>query len=276
VAAPFVVLSIMVMRAHNSTIVLFYKLIRLDRLATCDPGTDKKMNTDGNSDISQRASARIAGISLLVIILSSVSSNDLVVSADAAATAHNILTHGLRFRIGLAGEMIMLNSDVVLALALYRLLKPVNETLALLGAFWRIANATVLGVGIIVSLVASDLLGDAHYPTAFKTDQVQALARQLLDVHGTGMLVGLIFFGFGAGIHSYLFWKSRYIPRILAGSYLVVTAAIVACCFAIILFPGLDAIIDPWFIAPDFVVELSVALWLTIKGVNLGLQPVQK
>jgi hypothetical protein len=54
---------------------------------------------------------------------------------DAAATAHNILAHERQFRVGLAGELIMLNFDVVLALALYALLKPVNEILALLGAF---------------------------------------------------------------------------------------------------------------------------------------------
>jgi hypothetical protein len=230
------------------------------------------MNGAGNQDISQPAAARIAGVALLVIILSSALSNNLVV-ADAAATAHNISTHERQFRIGLAGEMIMLNSDVVLALALYALLKPINRTLALLGAFWRIANATVLGVGIMASLVAPRLLDDTRYLTAFKTDQMQALARQLLDVHGAAMLVGLIFFGLGAATHSYLLWQSRYIPRLLSGSYFVVTALIVICCFAIILFPSIGAMIDPWFVLPDFVVELVVALWLTIKGVDLSRWP---
>jgi hypothetical protein len=216
---------------------------------------------------SQAAAARVAGVALLVIILSSALSNNLVVP-DAAATAHNIAAHERQFRIGLAGEMLMLNSDVVLALALYALLKPINATLALLGAFWRIANATVLGVGIIVSLVALRVLDGTHDPTAFQTDQMQVLARQLLDLHGAGMLVGLIFFGLGAATHSYLFWKSRYIPRFLSGSYFVVTVLIVVCCFAIILIPSLGALIDPWFVLPDFVVELAVALWLTIKGVK--------
>jgi len=57
---------------------------------------------------SQHVYARIAGVALLAIIL--------------------------RLR--------MLNCDVILALALFALLKPVNEILALLGAFWRIGNAT--------------------------------------------------------------------------------------------------------------------------------------
>lgn len=76
---------------------------------------------------SQRVYARIAGVSLLAIILSSFLSNDLIVSGDAAATAHDILAHERKFRVGLAGEMIILNCDVALALALYALLKPVNS-----------------------------------------------------------------------------------------------------------------------------------------------------
>jgi hypothetical protein len=225
---------------------------------------------------SQLVYARIAGVSLLAIILSGALSNNLVVAGDAAATAHNILAHERQFRVGLAGELIMLNFDVVLALALYALLKPVNETLALLGAFWRVGNAIVLAVGVVVGVIAVNALGDAHYLTAFKTDQMQAIARQLLDIHGAAMLIGLILFGLGAATHSYLFWKSRYIPRILAASYMVVALIIVICCFAIIVFPSLDPIIDPWFVAPDFVVELVVALWLIIKGVNINHAEVRE
>jgi hypothetical protein len=96
---------------------------------------------------------------------------------------------------------------------------------------------------------------------------MQALARQLLDIRGTAMIIGLIFFGFGAATHSYLFWKSRYIPRFLAASYFLVAVVIVVCCFAIIVFPSLNAI-EPWFIVPDLV-EVVVGLWLTIKGADI-------
>jgi hypothetical protein len=224
---------------------------------------------DSSSQNSQRVYARVAGISLLVIISSSLLSNDLIVPGDAAVTASNILAHERQFRIGLAGELIMLNFDFLLAIALYAVLKPVNRNLALLGALWRIGNAIVLGVGVAATLVALRDLGDVHYLLAFKADQIQAIARQLLDIHGAATIIGLIFFGLGAAMHSYLFWKSRYIPRVLSASYLAVTVLIVVCCFAIIVFPGIDATIDPWFVVPDFVVELLVALWLTIKGVHI-------
>jgi len=87
----------------------------------------------------------------------------LVVSGDAATTARNILEHERGFRAGLACEIVMLSGDVVLALALFALLKPVNFTLALLGSFWRVADAIVLAVGVAARLVGLDLLGNPHY-----------------------------------------------------------------------------------------------------------------
>ena len=217
----------------------------------------------------QRRYARVAGGALVVICSVGVLSNDLVVAGDAAATAHNILAHERQFRIGLLGELIMLNCDVLLAAALYALLKPVRAPLALVGALWRLGNAILLAVGVVVSLVAVDLLGDAHYLDVFRVGQVQAAARELLDVHGTAAEAGLILFGLGATTHAYLLWKARYIPRVLSGLYVVVASEVVASCLLIIVFPALDARIDPWFILPDFVVEMAVGLWLLVRGAKI-------
>jgi Domain of unknown function (DUF4386) len=59
------------------------------------------------------------------------------------------VAHELQFRVGTAFEIVMFNCDVVLAVALYVLLKPINPAPALLGAFWRLGNAIVSLVGLI-------------------------------------------------------------------------------------------------------------------------------
>ncbi len=212
--------------------------------------------------------ARIAGLALLLICLSAGLSNNLIVAGDAAATARNILAHEHHFRVGVAGELFMVNCDVLLAVALYGLLKPVNAQLALLGAFWRFANALVQSVGIVVTLVALGYLHDTHYLTSFSLSQMQAMARQLLEVHDNAMGLGLVFFGLGAATHAYLLWVSRYIPRALSGPYIAVAIVILMSCWVSIIFPALDAIIYPWLIAPDFFVELSVGVWLLSKGAS--------
>ena len=230
--------------------------------------------TQHATETSQRVAARIAGSALLLIIVSGVvgtfiGRDHMDISGDAAATARNILAHQTRFRIGTAFEVVMLNCDVVLAVALYILLKPVNAAFALLGAFWRLGNAIVLGVSVAFSLAALDFLGGAHYLQAFNANQLQAQAKFFLDMHETGSLVGLVFFSLGAAVHSYLLLKSAYIPKILSGLYLLGAVWLLMCCFGFIVAPDSMTVFNTAFIMPDFIAELLVALWLTCKGANV-------
>lgn len=223
---------------------------------------------------SQRTASRIAGFTLLLLIVSGligmlVFQNNLQVAGDATATAHNILAHERSFRAGIICEFIMFNCDIVLALAFYALLKPINGPLALLGSFWRIANATLLGMGAAASLVALDAISGAHYLTVFTPDQLHALSLLFFDVHDSASTIGLMFFCLGAAIHSYLLFKSRYIPQILSALYLFVVLQMLLCCFAIIIFPHLSDTLGLWWVMPDFFVELSVALWLAFKGAKI-------
>jgi hypothetical protein len=87
----------------------------------------------------------------------------------------------------------MLNCDVILAVALHILLKPVNMHFASLGAFWRLGNAIVLGVSVAFSLAALDFVGGARYLKVFNAEQLQAQAKFFLDMHEAGSLVGLVF-----------------------------------------------------------------------------------
>jgi len=221
----------------------------------------------------QVRTARIAGGALLFICACGFLSNNLIVSGDAMATAHNIVGQERWFRIGVFGEVAMLNGDIVLAVALYRLLASVNSGLALAGSVWRLANAGMLALGAVAELVALHIVKDAHFGVALGSAQTAAVMRAFLDVHGTATTVGLIFFGLGAGFHARLFWVSNYIPRLLAGAYLAVAAAIFVSCALMLIFPAILDVVDPWVIAPDFLIELIVALWLLIKGVRV--QPYQ-
>lgn len=216
----------------------------------------------------QNRTARIAGGALLVICGSGLLSNSLVIAGDAVATAHNIVSHERWFRTGIFGELLMLNGDIVLAVALYQLLSSVSEGLALAGTVWRLANAAMLALGTVAELVALNVAKDSHYAVALGGSQAAALMRAMLDIHSMAPVLGLIFFGLGAGTHAWLLWVARYIPRILAGAYLAVAAAIFISCSLVVVFPAIIDVIDPWIIAPDFFIELVVALWLLVRGVS--------
>ncbi|RDS81798.1 DUF4386 domain-containing protein [Dyella psychrodurans] len=225
--------------------------------------------TKHNVEVSQKAWARVAGAALAAIIAIGLTGVFLQTFVGPESNLQNVLAHEQIYRVSLACEFGMLNSDIVLAIALYGLLKHVNGPLALLGAFWRFANAIVLGVGVVAALTALDLLGFVRDSPALGTPQLPEFAGYFLRMHIVASPIGLFFWSMGAAIHSYLLWQSRYIPRVLSGSYLAVTVVIFAGCLGMMIFPALQSTIDPWFVLPDLPVEIAVALWLMTKGVKI-------
>ena len=145
----------------------------------------------------------------------------LIVSGNAVETVNNIMASQQLFRIGIASELIEYASVVLLGLALYILLKPVDKNLALLALFWRFGEAFILGFNTLHSYIVLMLLGDVDYVTVFQTDQLHALVQLFIDAQGTELFIGITFLCLGSTVFNYLFFKSRYIPRILAlGGYL--------------------------------------------------------
>jgi hypothetical protein len=225
-------------------------------------------------EASQRLAARIAGFTLLLLIVSGLLSNfvfnpPVFVAGDSAATLRNILAHQRTLRFSAATEIVMFNCDIVLAVALYALLKPVNAGLALMGTFWRSANAIVLGATVIGTFAIAELSGTPAYLAAFSPGQMQGVVKLLLDLQQYASMIGLIFFCLGAGVHSYLLFRSRYIPRILSGLYLFACAELLVCAFIVLTFPNFMPDIGiPWLV-PDLIAEISVALWLAFRGASI-------
>jgi hypothetical protein len=88
---------------------------------------------------SPRQLARIAGALYLINIVGGAFPIGFVRAAlftpDLATTAHNIQTHQLLCRLGLAAHLVVTVINVPLALIFYELFKVVNRRLALLTAF---------------------------------------------------------------------------------------------------------------------------------------------
>ncbi len=91
------------------------------------------------ANISQHNAARVAGLAYLLIIITSILALifvdlKLFVPGSTAATIKNIMANELLFRVGIAYDIIMYASVVILSVALYGTLKTVNKNLALLWA----------------------------------------------------------------------------------------------------------------------------------------------
>ena len=222
---------------------------------------------------SQRVAARIAGIAFPVSFVTVVAVNfgifaRLIVAGNPAETARNILNHETLFRIGLAGDMIYCVGGVVLLTALYVILKPVNQNFALLAAFGRLVHVLTWLLTTISLFSALRLLSDAEYLHAFGPEQLAGLTRLYLSGHDA-YYVGLLFWGLGATVGSYLWLKSKYIPKALAAFGMIASGWCAACTFCFYIFPDLPKVVNLWwFDSPMGVFELALSFWLLFKGLR--------
>ena len=230
------------------------------------------------ADISPGKAARIAGFAYLIIIISGIFAeffvrSSLFVAGNASATANNIVASESLFRIGIAGDLIMIMCDVVVALALYILLNQVNKSLALLAAFFRLAQAATLGINLLNLFFVLHLLSGADYLAVFGADQLHALVLLFLKGHSTGYLIGLVFFGFHCLILGYLIFKSDFIPRILGILLVFASLGYLIDSFANFLLPSYadyEMIFVFVVFVPAFIAELSFCLWLIFKGAKIA------
>jgi hypothetical protein len=167
---------------------------------------------------------------------------------------------------------------VAIAIVFYVLFRPVNRTLSLMAAFFRLAQAAILGFNLLNLFLALQLLGGSPYLAAVESGQRQALALLFLNMHSVGYTIGLIFFGVSLAMIGYLVWQSGYAPKILSILLFVAAAGYLIDSFAVSLLPNYEtyaAVFEIAVATPAFIAELIFALWLLIKGVRVPEQQTQ-
>ena len=227
--------------------------------------------TIGNS---QHTAAKVAGISglfamAIVVVANYALLNPLIVSGNAAETARNIVAHQTQFRVTVVCFLTYSASVLVLLAALYMILKPVNQGLALVGAIFRLVFAMLWLVSTLNMLGALRLLGSASYLQVFEADRLQVLARLPVAAIFDDYYVGLPFFGLAATVCAYLWLKSNYIPKGLAVFGVISSAWCVICAFVFLIFPHFNKIVnDYWFDSPMAIFEMVLSFWLLLKGLR--------
>ncbi len=224
---------------------------------------------------SQVAYARLAGaMFLLVDALDALElwiAGRLRVPGDVVATAHRVAQSDLVYRVGLSGAVLAALCTVLIGVGLYGALKPVGRTLATTGLVFRTAEGTLFGVQAIVAFAFLKLYTGID-ASGCSPEQLSALWAVRSAAGDAGYNVAALFFSFGSTAFFYLFLRSGYIPRWLAllgfvGSLLVP----VACFGSLVVQLAGRAYWALW--APIGAAEIITAIWLLVRGLDLGVQP---
>jgi hypothetical protein len=223
-------------------------------------------------DLSPRTAARIAGVGLLamaaIAILGTVGTQSPIVAGDAARTASNVMGREFLFRAGVGGWLVVAILDVVVALALYVVLRPVNRSLSMLAAWFRLVYAAIFVASIANLMLAVQLLSDATY-TKMGAVQLNAQAMLALDAFKNGWALGLVLFGVSLGLVGYLAYASGYIPKLLGVLLLIAAVCYVVANLGKILFPAFGGTMDAVAAGPAAIGELAFAVWLLARAGRL-------
>jgi hypothetical protein len=191
------------------------------------------------------------------------------VSGDAATTANKIAASESQFRAGIASSLIVLVADLVVGWALYVYLKPVNRSISLLTAWFRLIYVAVALSAFVGLFSLSKILSGA---TAVELGQLDTLTALSLTLYQYGFNVGFVFFGLHILGLGYLILKSDYVPRVLGVLLIIAALGYQIDSFASLLsssYANNDTLFLVFVAVPAIVSELALTLWLLTRGVNV-------
>lgn len=220
------------------------------------------MNTKNSAssftNASLRTAAIIAGVGLLLMaILSAIgilnTYQRLVKFDDPALTTQNILNSMGEFRTAVLLIFVVALLDVLVAWALYIVLKPANKNLSALAAWLRVIYG-----GIFIFAVSK--LYAALQVVAADGVQAMTFLRAFQSIWDNG----LILFGFHLLVLGYLAFKSGYIPKWLGGLLALAGLGYIVDGFGRMLFPAYSFSLAQF----TFIGEVFLIFWLLWRGIK--------
>lgn len=223
--------------------------------------------------ISNKNLARIAGFCYLVVIATGLFSEVFVrqalrVSNNALATAQNIQANEMLFRWGFVADLINFVIGLPIILIIYYLFKRTNKLLLQLAVAFVLIQTAIIAVNLLNQISPLLLLSNDTYLKTFQPDQLATLSLLSLNIQAQGYAIGLVFFGFYCLIVGYVIYQSKFLPKIFGILYALTGLCYLVNSFTMFLSKGFE---NPWFIylaIPIIIGELSLCLWLLIKGID--------
>lgn len=219
---------------------------------------------------SPRPAARTLGVAFLLYFLTAslagVLTKGLVVPGDAAATATSLLAHEARYRSGFALGLVANVIYIAIAALSGRLFEPVNRGLSQIAAFCGLVGCAIQIFGGLLQLAPFLVLGDGPWSTVFAPEQLQAAALLSFELYAEIFHISFVLFACFMLALGYLIFESTFLPRILGVAWMCAAAGGLT-----FLWPPLARALWSYVILPlDGLAELSLMLWLLVKGVNVA------
>jgi hypothetical protein len=225
---------------------------------------------------SPRTLARTAGSLYLIMFMCALFAGQvrsrIVDPGDAAATAGNIRASATLFRAGFVSDLVQVTSMLLVAMALYLLLKHIHR-LAAAAMVTFVAVAVAIGcLNLLNQYTALTIATGQDYTRAFGRPASDALTLLFTGMQNNGYYISAIFWGLWLLPLGYLVISSGYVPKLLGVLLIIGGAGYLADLFTRFLVsssaPGISL-----FVIPGMIAEFLFMAWLLVKGVKVPAAP---
>ena len=192
----------------------------------------------------------------------------IIVNGNVSATAQSILGHESLYRLGIVAHVVILLTNIPLAVIFYHLFKIVNRNVALFVVFFTLVGTAIEAVGLLNEFVPLILLNE-QYLREFTPGQLQSLAYAPQQLEAVGFNVALVFFGFYGVSVGYLIFRSSFLPRTVGVLMAIGGLCYLVNSFATFLAPEFSRHLFPYIQFPSGLAELTFSVCMLIMGVNV-------
>jgi hypothetical protein len=223
---------------------------------------------------SIKKTARIAGAIYLVVVLTGMFSlayvpSKLIFWNDPAKTLHSITASIQLFRLGIASSMICYLAFLALPLALYQLLRSVNEKYAKLMVILAVVSVPISLLNLHHKFDVLSLTSGAEYLKALSQQQLQERVMFALDSYDNGIQIVQLFWGLWLFPFGYLVYQSKLLPKFLGILLMLGCFGYLINVFGRTIFADYGSLgISRYISMPASIGEIGTCLWLLIMGVR--------
>ena len=185
----------------------------------------------------------------------------LIDAANIDQTVRNITAHRALFVAASFAYLSAFVGDVIVAWALFYLLRPISTPLAALTAAFRVVQA-VVSIGAALNLFTAHRLLASQAFLDLGTDHVNAQVLVLLRSFSYQWGLALVIFGIHLILLGYLVVRSDYIPRLVGLALAVAGGGYVVHNLQPYLYPDVEI----GFVFAALAGELVFVVWLGVWG----------
>jgi hypothetical protein len=214
----------------------------------------------------------VAGLCYLVVIAGGlfaevVVRQALVVPGDADATARAIAENETLWRLGLAVHLLYLVPALAVNVIVSGLFRSVEPTLARLALVFGVAAVTIEAIALVFLYVP--LAFSEHGAALAAIEDAPAMTYLATRLFATGFGFSLLLFAGFCVLIGALILRSEIVPRVIGAMMVLAGICYAVNTIAMIVSPGFWELVNPAILLPILLAELSLALWLLIKGIAI-------